>query len=136
MKNGNRLREPFILVLTATLILTAISFRDTEFSFGGFSSKKVDMFSDIEFHHRNIAFVFPNIVFTDKLKDSLSGIKRAHDLIAVKSFSTDSIGSMDMFYKSLILTKAKGKKTRIAYFGDSMIEGDLCTQDLRKSFQG
>lgn len=135
MKNGNRLREPFILVLTATLILSALSFSDTEFSVGNFSSKKVDMFSDIEFQHKNIAYVFPDIVFTDKIKDSLSSIKRARDLIAVRSYSKDSIGAMDMFYKSLLLTKSKGKKTRIAYFGDSMIEGDLCTQDLRKSFQ-
>ena len=33
------------------------------------------------------------------------------------------------------LKKRENKKVRIGYFGDSMIEGDLITQDLRKSLQ-
>ena len=40
------------------------------------------------------------------------------------------------FYSSLdALKNKKKKKIRIAYFGDSMIEGDLITQDLRKMLQ-
>ncbi|MBK7882816.1 MAG: hypothetical protein IPJ81_02500 [Chitinophagaceae bacterium] len=40
------------------------------------------------------------------------------------------------FYTHLTeLKKKKRKKIRIAYFGDSMIEGDLVTQDLRKMLQ-
>lgn len=40
------------------------------------------------------------------------------------------------FYKHLReLKQKKRKKIRIAYFGDSMIEGDLVTQDLRRMFQ-
>lgn len=37
--------------------------------------------------------------------------------------------------KLAALKKDKSKKVRIAWFGDSFIEGDLITQDLRKKFQ-
>lgn len=40
------------------------------------------------------------------------------------------------FYSHLRdLSKKKRKKIRIAYFGDSMVEGDLVTQDIRKLLQ-
>lgn len=44
--------------------------------------------------------------------------------------------ALSRFYKRLheLLLKRR-KKIRIAYFGDSMIEGDLLTQDLRSMFQ-
>lgn len=41
----------------------------------------------------------------------------------------------DFFQKLVELKKKKRKKIRIAYFGDSMIEGDLITGDLRKQLQ-
>jgi hypothetical protein len=41
----------------------------------------------------------------------------------------------DFFQKLLELKKKKRKKIRIAYFGDSMIEGDLITQELRDEMQ-
>lgn len=37
--------------------------------------------------------------------------------------------------KLCVLKKTNHKKIRIGYFGDSMIEGDLITQDLRKALQ-
>jgi hypothetical protein len=41
----------------------------------------------------------------------------------------------DFLQKLTELKKKKRKKIRIAYFGDSMIEGDLITEDLRKELQ-
>jgi len=41
----------------------------------------------------------------------------------------------DFFAHLLELKKKKRKKIRIAYFGDSMVEGDLVTQDLRRMLQ-
>ena len=43
---------------------------------------------------------------------------------------------MTVFLQALYnLKKGKRKKVRIGYFGDSMIEGDLITQDIRGKFQ-
>ncbi|MFD2720433.1 hypothetical protein ACFST9_17035 [Hymenobacter monticola] len=46
-----------------------------------------------------------------------------------------NLPGLDQFVAALRQTKATGRKTRIAYFGDSMIEGDLLTGDLRNLLQ-
>ena len=55
-----------------------------------------------------------------------------NDTLLLKDFGTDSIKNIELFFEKI---KNKQKKIRVAYFGDSMIEGDLVTQDLRRSFQ-
>ena len=51
-------------------------------------------------------------------------------------YKGDSINALSIFSEKLhqLKTTKKGK-IRIAYFGDSMIEGDLLTQTLRKLLQ-
>ena len=46
-----------------------------------------------------------------------------------------NLPGLESFLAALRQTKATGSKTRIAYFGDSMIEGDLLTGDLRNLLQ-
>jgi len=41
----------------------------------------------------------------------------------------------DFFNHLVALKQKKRKKIRVAYFGDSMVEGDLITQDLRRMLQ-
>jgi lysophospholipase L1-like esterase len=55
----------------------------------------------------------------------------------VTNFNADtSLPSLQRFVQKLAaLQKNKKGKVRIAYFGDSMIEGDLLTQTFRKLFQ-
>lgn len=55
----------------------------------------------------------------------------------ITDFSTDTMkSSLENFVKKLYdLKTGKKRKVRIAYFGDSMIEGDLMTQTLRKLLQ-
>jgi hypothetical protein len=50
-------------------------------------------------------------------------------------FGADTLPELTHFFESLAETQQKKKKTRVAYFGDSMIEGDLVTQDLRSTMQ-
>ena len=45
------------------------------------------------------------------------------------------VPGLEHFLAALRRTRASGQKTRIAYFGDSMIEGDLLTGDLRNLLQ-
>ena len=49
--------------------------------------------------------------------------------------SGDRFALNSFFAKLSALRKHKLRKVRIAYFGDSMIEGDLITQDLRRLLQ-
>ncbi|HEY6161292.1 MAG TPA: GDSL-type esterase/lipase family protein [Bacteroidia bacterium] len=135
MKANNRLREPFIIVITAVLVLTALSFSKTEFIAGNYTTKKVDLFSDVKFSRHIINYVYPSLLFTDQLKDSLAKIKKEKERVGIADFSNDSAGGMIWFYRALEQGKKSGKQTRVAYFGDSFVEGDLVTMDLRSSLQ-
>jgi hypothetical protein len=55
--------------------------------------------------------------------------------LEIVDYSNKQEGALDKFFEALEETEQTGKKVRIAYFGDSVIEGDLITQDLRKSLQ-
>ena len=44
-------------------------------------------------------------------------------------------GALDSFFEAVRDVENNGGKARIAYFGDSIIEGDLITGDLRKNLQ-
>lgn len=134
-RQGGRLHEPFFIVLVSVALLSLFSFIRTEFEVGNYTAKKVDLFSEIKFQPKNFPFPFPDIVFADALKDSLAKILRDKQVYGINSFSKDSLGAMDRFYTALMGTKKKKKKTRIAYFGDSMVEGDLLTMDLRSFLQ-
>ncbi|MGD0783153.1 MAG: GDSL-type esterase/lipase family protein, partial [Candidatus Aminicenantales bacterium] len=43
--------------------------------------------------------------------------------------------ALDAFFAALHRGRTEGGTVRIAYYGDSIVEGDLITQDLRASFQ-
>jgi lysophospholipase L1-like esterase len=54
----------------------------------------------------------------------------------ITNFYTDNSAALPQFIEKLRqLKNGKNIKIRIAYFGDSMIEGDLMTQNLRKLLQ-
>lgn len=124
------------MVLAAVLILGALSFTNTSYSLFGYESKKIDLLKDIRYTSQKHQPPFPDILFTDVLRDSINKVKQQQQRIAIQSFSkNDTVNAMDRFFRALYQTKQTGRKTRIAYFGDSMIEGDLLTQDLRASLQ-
>ncbi|MFR9627417.1 MAG: hypothetical protein SNH55_07225 [Rikenellaceae bacterium] len=53
-------------------------------------------------------------------------------LTPIENFDTLEYGKLDRFYRKL---STKGSTTRIAVLGDSFIEGDILTSDLRESLQ-
>lgn len=53
----------------------------------------------------------------------------------IVDYSGGSAGGMDHFYRSLTTVGKLNRPVRIAYFGDSFIEGDILTCDLREMFQ-
>ncbi len=53
-------------------------------------------------------------------------------LTPIENFDTLEYGKLDRFYRKL---STKGCTTRIAVLGDSFIEGDILTSDLRESLQ-
>ncbi|RHP61861.1 hypothetical protein [Bacteroides sp. OF04-15BH] len=56
-------------------------------------------------------------------------------MVCIEDYATDEKRSMDVFYRRLMELNTRKKPVRIAYFGDSFIEGDIFTADLRDLLQ-
>jgi hypothetical protein len=140
MRKKNKLAQPFFTVLASVFALFILSFFNVEVNIWGYQTKKIALFSDVLKKGLVQAAPLPQPLINDSLllvyvsKDSSFA---PLDPIAIIDYKPDTgaIANLDHFLESLNLTKQRKKKTRIAYFGDSMIEGDLITQDLRSYMQ-
>lgn len=122
--NKNKIKEPLIIVSFAIVLLFVLSLSKNPHIFG-LTFKPFSLFSDILNEKADTAINDSNrIVIKDTIKRDLSNIV---------DYKNDS--ALNRFFESLRKTKAGHHQTRIAYFGDSYIEGDLVTQDFRKLLQ-
>ncbi len=137
MNPRNKLRETVVIVLSISVLLIALSLKDSSFSIGDFKFKKVDLLSDIRTRSVFIEAPVTSPILTDSIirTDRRFYQQKKLNPDAIKDFGNDSLPALACFFESLFQTQQKKKKCRIAYFGDSMIEGDLVTQDLRTSLQ-
>ena len=127
-------RSPFYIVLGTVLVLATLSQFKSEIDIGGFSTKSINIFSEIQ--AKEIPKKIPDTLnlAADSLKDTAT-IVEVEDSMGIYDFSKGDIGAMERFFSALAKAKAENGKVRVAYFGDSMIEGDLMTQDLRDTLQ-
>ena len=137
MSNNNKHSQPFIMVLVAVIMLLIASQFDTKFNAFGFQSKKIEPLSEIISKGKYKVVPLPGFVITDSIikKDSTAFALRQVDTSNIHDFEHDSTSALSHFFLALNELKLHKRKTRIAYFGDSMIEGDLITQDLRECLQ-
>lgn len=137
MNGINKHSQPFIMVLIATVILLVLSQFKTELNIFNYHSKKIDPLGDIILKGKSKFVPLPGIIVTDSIisKDSVSFVVRDTDPSNILDFKNDSTSALTHFFGALNKIKQGKKKVRIAYFGDSMIEGDLITQDLRNEMQ-
>ena len=126
-------QSSFRLILFAALIVSGLSFVKTDFSIGKFSSKKIDFFSDLR--TKPVKKVIKKIAPppAPPAKDSLA--KKA-GVLMIEQYEGDTSTEWKHFFQKLQQVE-KGDKTivRIAWFGDSLIEGDIITQDVRNELQ-
>lgn len=137
MSDKNRHSQPFVMVLTVTIVLLVASQFNTQFSIAGYKTKKIEPLADIIQKGKLKKVPLTHLVINDSIisKDSTEFAFRQADSSNILDFETDSTSALSHFFQSLNLLKKKKHKTRIAYFGDSMIEGDLISQDLRSCMQ-
>ena len=57
-------------------------------------------------------------------------------MTCIEDYSDSTLRGMTPFYRALDELAAKPRPVRIAYFGDSFIEADILTADLRAIFAG
>jgi len=137
--------KPFVLVFTTFAFLLLFSILPTGFTLFGFSIKQINILSDLI--KKNNAVANSEIPFYDStfIKDlninqisiltfnlNLDSLleKEKKDL-RITSYAGNNI-FLKRFFPSL---ENKKKPIRVAYFGDSMIEGDLISQTLRNEMQ-
>lgn len=120
---------PFITVVSIVIVLTILTFFYREG--GSLLFKKIDLFADIRYKQATI--VTPPKTNSFKSAEELTTQSR-NTPIATEN-AEGNIPHLPLFFSKLKLALTKGKKIRIAYFGDSMIEGDLITQDIRDALQ-
>lgn len=160
MSGENKSAYPFFIIVGSLVCLVIFSQLNFNFSFKDFQFRRLDMLSELRTsgpekdkdkgtltaakggskrsHADSTAAAAGKtpegtVVNPDAVYDFMSykGI-----LNYASQETGDSNAGMDRFMEALKELKAgKRKKVRIAYFGDSMIEGDLITSDLRDSLQ-
>ncbi len=108
------------------------------FEIGSFAYKKINLLADIEHMNKEPGLVMPK---SDSIIDTLQVVAPVAKLkvdscrkgiTCIEDYSADR-NAMEAFLKSL--DEAKSKPVRIAFFGDSFIEGDILTSSLRDTLQ-
>ncbi|MFY9308112.1 MAG: hypothetical protein WAQ28_03580 [Bacteroidia bacterium] len=139
MNGQNKHAQPLIMVLATTIVLIIASLMDTQTRIAGWETKPVAPLSDILSASTNVIDSSAVLALADSVAKSdsmaLSVLGIPYDSAAIIDFRNDSTCALAHFFEALNATKKSKNKTRIAYFGDSMIEGDLITQDLRSCMQ-
>lgn len=128
----NYLSFTYLLTLLVIVGLGALYYLPP-IEIGGHSLRKTDILSDLR---PNMAVVAdsdtialpPPVrpVFIDTCKTGMT---------CIEDYSDSTKRGMSSFYQALIDKKFLERPVRIAYFGDSFIEGDILTGDLRTMLQ-
>ena len=157
MENKNKFKQPVIILGITILILFLVSFLNPVYEIGGLKIKAIDLFSDIrndpaENQPQSLLKNLPGEI-TPVMKAGIgfSGLFNSwRDPTSSTGEKYENIPSMapvqgrpvqisgnikQLSYFFDALKNAKSKSVRIAHYGDSAIEGDLITSDIREVFQ-
>lgn len=125
----------FLITVLVIFLLLPLYFLPT-FKIGNFSLKKIDLLSDIRIKKNiNPENSFKGVLLKNKEQNLIQ--QRQEDdckegLVCIKDFSPQE-NILSNFFEAL--NQANNRNVRIAFFGDSFIEGDILTSHLRNFFQ-
>ncbi len=129
--NGMRIYRPFWLVLVVFVYCITASFLPSSFVLFGHQFKPVDFFSDFKKTKKKTPRKKVHLQHKGKTAaDSLH-----YTGIAFENFNETETPLFQQFCDKLKLDKKPTQKVHIAWFGDSMVEGDILLQDLRTKLQ-
>jgi lysophospholipase L1-like esterase len=160
MENQNKYRQPVIILGVTILILYMISFLNPSYEIGGLKIKAIDLFSDIKNDSTDIQSKPLNQLNKMQAVQSTGVLKAGIGLNFPLGFGFDlfnagaaknenspaaaplqgrsipitgNIQQLNFFFDAL--RNVKSKSVRVAHYGDSAIEGDLITSDIREALQ-
>jgi hypothetical protein len=130
MNEDRNFQKPLWLMICILIILLLIAYFIPAYDQGGWKIRKLELFTDL------------SKAVPDNQKITLAKImgiptqarvgKTTPQAEAAKPFVDPALVP---FFEALKNCEQNGSQVRIAYFGDSIIEGDLITQSLRKNLQ-
>lgn len=132
-------RRPFIILLITVVSLLVIGQILPE-KIGSYEIKPVNLLSDVCVSHNEQSIekqladipAPPKAVKQEIKKDTCPP---PPGIVAIEDYSDTTMHGMQHFYETLRNRKEMTRPVRIAYFGDSFIEGDIYTADLRAMLQ-
>jgi lysophospholipase L1-like esterase len=131
----NKLHESFILCLIVIGVLLTL-YLVPEFSIDSLVFKKIDLLSDIrEEAPADTLYAMEDSIIVQQ--DSVVKIMEEHckpGYTCIEDYSGDST-ALKFFLSRLAETKESGKRMRIAFYGDSFIEGDVFCGGFRDTLQ-
>jgi hypothetical protein len=123
---------PIIILCSVIIMLVGLSYVNLS-SFKWVKLKNVNLFSDITKRKLGKPLPLP-YVEVDSTKINGKYVQPT-DITLIADYGLDGDHSIIHFFQKLNAIKTQKKKLRIAYFGDSYIEGDYITGELRAKFQ-
>lgn len=142
---NNNIWKPFVITLIAVVVLMGMFFLP-RITVGGKDLRRVNLLSDVQ------SLDDEGNIVAEVLADKEQGIEVVkfdsaavkvekpvyidsipEGMVGIEDFSESDSREMDKFYEAL--SHAGQRVVRIAYYGDSYIEGDILTESLRDMLQ-
>lgn len=151
MQNENQINRPFLIISFSIILLIALSYLPNDSKLFDIPIKPVELFIDIQ--HDSLLYSQNNIYDLAFNKENNFDI---NNLFLNEENSDVTINNNDFMYFSTpvlqqfvklsgnvndlknffnALKNSKSSQVRIAYYGDSAIEGDLISGDIRERLQ-
>lgn len=132
-KMRNYIPVTFVLTLIVVGMLMGLYFLPPV-SINGKPLRKVDLLADIRPDVEEEVCDSDTIVLPPPVKPAFIDTCKA-GMTCIEDYSDSTMRGMEHFYEALSRVKDMQRPVRIAYFGDSFIEADIFTADLREMFQ-
>lgn len=140
----NQGARTFALVGLIVIILLAVHLLPT-LSVGNVELRHVNVLSDVlpeVYRQRDAIDVIPKpeppkAILAARSATTQEAVKQISPkgVTMIDDYSEGEAGGMDHFYSMLAQIKTLDRPVRIAYYGDSFIEGDILTCDIRERLQ-
>lgn len=136
----NQLKNTGRLALATATLLVAVSFISKETQIGGWTLKRMDILADIRKNEQTSTAPSPAAA-SETSPDSSKNLQLTLNSDSaqwgkiIEDFTPEQRGLADFFAAVDDLKIKKNRQVRVAWLGDSFVEGDILIGDLRDTLQ-
>lgn len=143
----NYLGQTFGLAAIILALLTALSLVPEGFSIAGLPLRKMDIFADIRAQTAELPPADTTVFVPDTLRLAAEQDTLGADSLGLTPVVDSSLfgqviedytpgqEGLKSFFEAIDAIRTQGRSARVAFFGDSFVEGDILIGDLRDTLQ-